>query len=72
MTDQVQIKKSDNEKTKQKINGKIAQTDEFIEEKRKADEKQKVTKDRIECLRKSFKSRWLAEQIGSLDNNKGK
>ncbi len=68
MTDQVQTKKPDNEKTKQIKDGVIAQTEEQVEKKSKTVEKQRVIKERIDRVRKSFKSRWLDEQLRLLDN----
>jgi len=69
---QVQTEKSNSRKEKPTVDETIEQTKENEQEILKAKERQRITKKRIERVKKAFKSQWLIKQINSIDDKKGK
>ncbi|GEM_PF-3549947 len=72
MNSQVQTEKSNSRKEKPTVDETIEQTKENEQEILKAKERQRITKKRIERVKKAFKSQWLIKQINSIDDKKGK
>ena len=58
---------------KNQANGELVEKqEEQSSEKPKSDELQKITRERIERVKKAFKPTWLEKDLNSQDSKKGK
>lgn len=68
MSDQTQIKDAENQDQTQQLE----KTEEKAPDEPKSVANQKVTKERIERMKKAFRPSWLIDQLNALDTKKGK
>jgi hypothetical protein len=67
--DQTQLKDKENQDQSQKV---VENKAEQAPDEPKSVENQKVTRERLERMKKAFRPSWLIDQINSLESKKGK